>query len=114
MFFEIFVYKVIIMEIVEIINSRIDLKKNLLEVSFRTIEDSEDEMREDKIDYSLVTEYGYIIESESFDFFIYEEDEDDEDYYDDGEIFIDESELISFLNEYYTVNPENIPRSELF
>ena len=114
MFFEIFVYKVIIMEIVEIINSRIDLKKNLLEVSFRTIEDSEDEMREDKIDYSLVTEYGYIIESENFDFFIYEEDEDDEDYYDDGEVFIDESELVSFLNEYYTVNPENLPRSEMF
>ena len=49
------------MEIIEIVTSRIDLEKNLLEVSFRTIDDSDDEIREDKIDYNLVEEYGYSI-----------------------------------------------------
>ena len=59
------------MEIIEIVSSRIDLEKNLLEVSFRTIDDSDDEIREDKIDYNLVEEYGYTIEDESFDFFVF-------------------------------------------
>jgi len=102
------------MEIIEIVNSRIDSEKNLLEVSFRTIDDSDDEIREDKIDYNLVEEYGYAIEDESFDFFDFDDEEEDEDYILDEEIPIDESELIAFLNEYYTVNPDNIPKSELF
>jgi len=102
------------MEIIEIVNSRIDLEKNLLEVSFRTIDDSDDEIREDKIDYNLVEEYGYAIEDESFDFFDFDDEEEDEDYILDEEVPIDESELVAFLNEYYTVNPDNIPKSELF
>jgi len=102
------------MEIIEIVNSRIDSEKNLLEVSFRTIDDSDDEIREDKIDYNLVEEYGYAIEDESFDFFDFDDEEEDEDYILDEEVPIDESELIAFLNEYYTVNPDNIPKSELF
>jgi len=102
------------MEIIEIVNSRIDSEKNLLEVSFRTIDDSDDEIREDKIDYNLVEEYGYAIEDESFDFFDFDDEEEDEDYILNEEVPIDESELIAFLNEYYTVNPDNIPKSELF
>ena len=102
------------MEIIEIVSSRIDLEKNLLEVSFRTIDDSDDEIREDKIDYNLVEEYGYTIEDEYFDFFVFEDEEEEEDYILDEEVPIDESELIVFLNEYYTVNPDNVPKSELF
>ena len=102
------------MEIIEIVSSRIDLEKNLLEVSFRTIDDSDDEIREDKIDYNLVEEYGYTIEDESFDFFVFEDEEEEEDYILDEEVPIDESELIVFLNEYSTVNPDNVPKSELF
>lgn len=102
------------MEIIEIVTSRIDLEKNLLEVSFRTIDDSDDEIREDKIDYNLVEEYGYEIEDESFDFFDFDDEEDDEDFIFDEEVPIDENELIAFLNEYYTVNPDNLPKSELF
>ena len=63
------------MEILEILNYNINLKSNILDVSFRTIEDAEDEQRTDKIDYSLVEEYGYDITTEDFDFF---EDIDDE------------------------------------
>ena len=100
------------MEILEIVSSRIDTDKNLLEVQFRTITDSEDEIREDKVDYSLVLEYGYVLEDETFDLFDDFYDEEDEDYsFDDDTIDIDENELISFLNEYYMVNPDSLPKS---
>jgi hypothetical protein len=104
------------MEVLEIISSKIDMDKNLLEVQFRTISDSEDEIREDKIDYSLVLEYGYILEDETFDLFDDFYDEEDEDYqqYDEDSIEIDENELISFLNEYYMVNPDSLPKSTPF
>jgi hypothetical protein len=39
-------------------------------VSFRTIDDSDDEIREDKIYYNLVEEYGYAIEDESLSIFL--------------------------------------------
>lgn len=104
------------MEILEIISSRVNLDKNLLEVQFRTIDDSEDEVREDKIDYNLVSEYGYILEDETFDLFdeFYDDEDDDYPSYDEDTIEIDESELISFLNEYYMVNPESLPKSTPF
>ncbi len=103
------------MEILEIVSSRIDTDKNLLEVQFRTITDSEDEIREDKIDYSLVLEYGYVLEDETFDLFDNFYDDEDEDYsFDDDTIDIDENELISFLNEYYMVNPDSLPKSTPF
>lgn len=103
------------MEIIEIISSKVNLDKNILEVSFRTNQDSEDEIREDKIDYNLVDEYGYVLEDESFDFFSLGDDEDEEYEFDEFEdVQIDENELMSFLNEYYMVNPDNLPRAESF
>jgi hypothetical protein len=46
-------------------------------------------------------------------------DEDDEDllFEEDpeaGDILIDEDQLISFLNEYYTVNPNILPKAEIY
>ena len=97
------------MEIKEIVNYFLNSEKNILEVTFRTIEDNEDDIRIDNIDYELVTEYGYELESDSFSFF---DDEDEEDeFIDDEKIELDEEELMSFLNEYYTVNPNSIPKS---
>jgi hypothetical protein len=96
------------MEIKEIVSHYLDLDKNILDVTFKTIEDDEDETRTDKIDYLLVTEYGYNIETESFNFFI----DDSEEETNEG-IEIDEEELISFLNEYYTVNPKYLPKKEI-
>jgi len=59
----------------------------------------------------LVEEYGFELETISFDFL----DEDiDEDLDEEPKIELDEDELISFLNEYYTVNPHAIPKSELY
>lgn len=99
------------MEIKEVISYFVNSDLNILEVSFRTIEDNEDVLRTDDIDYNLVSEYGFELETISFDFL-------DEDFSDDIEeepkIELDEDELISFLNEYYTVNPDALPESELY
>ena len=106
------------MEILEILNYNIDLKSNILDVTFRTIEDAEDEQRIDRIDYSLVEEYGYDITTEDFDLF---DDIDDDDDYEDEDDFdfeeditVDEEELISFLNEYYLVNPASLPKATIY
>jgi hypothetical protein len=99
------------MEIKEIINHYLDLEKNILDVTFKTIEDDEDESRTDRIDYLLVLEYGYDIVIETLDFF---NDTDDDDEYEINEdVEIDDEELISFLNEYYTVNPNSLPKKEI-
>lgn len=99
------------MEIKEIVSYFLNSESNLLEVSFRTIEDDDEELRVDNIDYNLVSEYGFELETESFNFF-------DEEYEDDllteEKIELDEDELISFLNEYYTVNPNSIPEAEIY
>ena len=65
------------MEIKEIISYFLNPDTNVLDVSFRTIEDSEEVLRTDNIDYTHVEDYGFNLVSESFDFFD-EEFEDDE------------------------------------
>ncbi len=100
------------MEIKEILNYYLNKDNNLLEVSFRTIEDSEDLVRVDNIDYSFVEEYGYELESESFDFFGAQEEDDEFINEEDSDTELDETELLNFLNEYYTVNPNSLPSSQ--
>ena len=98
------------MEIKEIISYFLNTDSNILEVSFRTIDDNEDVLRNDQIDYTLAEEYGYELETESFDFF----EDDDEDEITVAETELDEEILISFLNEYYTINQNSIPKSEFY
>jgi hypothetical protein len=44
-----------------------------------------------------------------------DEDEDyEDDDYEDDEIFVDDQEVTSFLNEYYLIYPTKLPNSELF
>jgi hypothetical protein len=103
------------MEIVEIISYSVNLKKNILEVSFRTMDDSDDVVREDRMDYSLAEEYGYELEEEDFDlFFDIDEEEDFEEDLDINEVLLDEDQLMSFLNEYYTVNPKSLPKPDVY
>jgi hypothetical protein len=97
------------MEIKEIVDYFVNTETNILEVNFRTIDDSEDEVRVDNIDYSIVSEYGYDLETESFDFF--DDEEDDDSYSEEEKIELDVDDLISFLNEYYTLNESSIPKS---
>jgi len=100
------------MEIKEVLNYYLNKDNNLLEVSFRTIEDSEDLVRVDNIDYSFVEEYGYELESESFDFFGAQEEDDEFINEEDSDTELDETELLNFLNEYYTVNSNSLPSSQ--
>jgi hypothetical protein len=99
------------MEIKEVISYFVNSDSNILEVSFRTIDDNEDVLRTDNIDYTLVEEYGFELETISFNFF---DDELSEDSEEESKIELDEDELISFLNEYYTVNQNAIPKPEFY
>ena len=101
------------MEIKEIVSYFLNTESNILEVSFRTINDSEDVLRTDNIDYLISEEYGYILESEDFGFYN-DEFEDEEDYYEDPKIELDEEVLMSFLNEYYLIYPKKLPEAQLF
>lgn len=100
------------MEIKEIVNYYLNNETNILEVSFRTIDDSDEVMRNDSIDYSVVEDYGFDLVTESFDFF--DEEFEDELGGESEETELDEQELITFLNEYYTINSDLLPRAQLY
>jgi hypothetical protein len=102
------------MEIKEIVSYFLNSESNILEVSFRTIEDEDDVLRTDNIDYSITEEYGFVLESESFGFYDDEFDDEDEVFEEELKIELDEDELISFLNEYYEINPKSLPKPELY
>ena len=101
------------MEIKEIISYYLNGDTNIIEVSFRTIDDEEDVLRNDTIDYTIVEEYGFDLITESIDFF-----DDDDDFeggiFEEETIELDEDELIVFLNEYYLINPSQLPKSEFY
>ena len=99
------------MEIKEIVSYYFNNEANLVDVSFRTIEDEEDVVRVDTIDYSVIESYGFDLITESFDFF---DDDLEDDLFEETKIELDEDILISFLNEYYIVNPSSIPDPEFY
>jgi len=101
------------MEIKEIISYYFNEDTNIIEVSFRTIDDEEDVLRNDTIDYNIVEEYGFDLVTESFDFFGVDDDFDG-DVYEKETIELDEDELIVFLNEYYMINPLQLPKNEFY
>lgn len=104
----------LIMEIKEIISYYLNGDTNLIEVSFRTIDDEEDVLRNDTIDYTIVEEYGFDLITESFDFFGIDDDEIEGGVFEQEMIELDEDELLIFLNEYYMVNPVQLPKSEFY
>jgi hypothetical protein len=99
------------MEIKEIVSYFLNPNSNILEVTFRTIDDEDDSIRTDNIDYSIVKEYGFSVEVE---YDITEEMDEDELWEKNYIVELDEEELTSFLNEYYEVNPTSLPKSELY
>jgi len=99
------------MEIKEIVSYYFNNETNLVDVSFRTIEDEEDVVRIDTIDYSVVESYGFDLITESFDFF---DDDLEDELFEEVKIELDEDILTSFLNEYYIVNPDSIPGPEFY
>lgn len=100
------------MEIKEIVSYFLNSDSNILDVSFRTIEDDEEVMRTDSIDYSIVGDYGFDLVTESFDFF--DDEFEDDEILPMDKVELDEDELLTFLNEYYTINPESLPKSEFY
>ena len=100
------------MEIKEIVSYFLNSDSNILDVSFRTIEDDEEVMRTDSIDYSIVEDYGFDLVTESFDFF--DEEFEDDEVLNIDRVELDEDELLTFLNEYYTINPDALPKSEFY
>jgi hypothetical protein len=98
------------MEIKEIISYYIHEKARTLEVSFTLMSDSEDEVRNDILSISEAEDFGYKLIQDDFDIF----EEEDFEIEDDEFETVDEEILISYLNEYYVVNPDRLPSPELF
>lgn len=99
------------MEVVEIISNFINKDNNVVEVEFRMRGDSEDTVRVDTIEFEYLQDFGYGENFFAFDLF----EDDDEDWdlgFEDEEFFIDEDDLISFLNEYYLVYEDKLPGAE--
>ena len=103
------------MEIKELVSYYLNDLSKTLDVTFRTTLDGEDEIREDKINFDEITDFGYNFVSDTTDNYreLLDEDYEDDDYEED-EIFIDDQEVTSFLNEYYLIYPTKLPDSELF
>lgn len=102
------------MEIQELVYFYILEESRTIEVSFRLTTDGEDELRTDFIEISEAEDFGYNIITEELDFmndYIDDEDEMGEDWSDI--LNIDEDNLISFLNEFYVINPQKLPKAEL-
>jgi len=100
------------MEIREIFET--NLSSNNLEVKFRTNEDSDEVIRTCIFDIDEIIEYGYEIFKIPNIVNDFDEDSLEEEYeLNDWETDIDETELTSFMNEYFSIN-ENIPDAEIY
>jgi hypothetical protein len=104
------------MEIKELVGYYVNDTSQTLDVSFRLITDNEDTIRTDQINLDDAESFGLNLEDNNNDPF----DSDDDDYFAEmirsyeSDFEVDEDELVSFLNEYYTVNPKKLPKPELF
>jgi hypothetical protein len=97
------------MEIQELIFFYLHENINTVEVHFRLNIDSEEEMRTDFISLNEASDFGYEIIMEDYN----TQDEDDEhEFYWLESPSIDEDNLMIFLNEYYVINPDKLPKPE--
>jgi len=103
------------MEIREIISFYVNTANEVLEVDFRLIEDDDSHVRTDKIELSELQDFGLQINHEHLDMMDdIMEDYDDLDDEEEPIEELDRDELLSFLTEYYTVNPNKLPDASLF
>jgi hypothetical protein len=104
------------MEIKELVGYYVNDTSQTLDVTFRLMTDSEDMIRTDQIDLDEAESFGLNFGINNNDSF----DSDDDDYLDEMirnyeiDLEVDEDEVVSFLNEYYMVNPKKLPKPELF
>jgi hypothetical protein len=99
------------MEIRELVSYYLYEDTKRIEVTFKLSLDSEDEVRNDIINLEEAEEFGYNLIEDNNDFFQFDDEEDEDDF--DDFVDIDEDLLISFLNEYYIVNPNKLPKPEI-
>ena len=103
------------MEIKELVSYYINETSHMLEVTFRTLTDNDDEIRTDQIVLEEIETFGYNISNNFKEDFYDEDDEEFEDMFDDfEEEELDEDEIVSFLNEYYLIYPKKLPEAQLF
>jgi len=98
------------MEIKELTAFFVDKETSILDVTFRLIDDSDDTIRQDQIDYDLTEEYGYSIIPNQLS--IPDDELPDSEIDEFEDIDVDKLELINFLTEYYTVNPNLLPKPQ--
>jgi hypothetical protein len=108
------------MEIKEIVNHYVNFTNDILEVSFRTIDDEDTELRNAEIPVVEIIAFGYdFIKNDSSLLEMFEDEDDgDDEFFDEYSLNKNESldihDLMSFLNEYYLVYPDQLPKKELF
>jgi hypothetical protein len=108
------------MEIKEIVNHYVNFTNDILEVCFRTIDDADNELRNAEIPVVEIIAFGYdFIKNDSSLLEMFDSDNDgDDEFFDETSLikdeFLDVYDLMSFLNEYYLVYPEQLPKKELF
>jgi hypothetical protein len=107
------------MEVSELMSYYINDISNTLDVSFKLVGDEDEFMRVDEIDLTEVETFGYKLKDEiDIDLFDgYEEEinyEDETITFDKNDSEFNHYEVITFLNQYYLIYPENLPNSELF
>ena len=103
------------MQVKDLITFYINDSSKTIDVTFRLETDGDDEIRNDSILIEEVKTYGYEFLNES-NLEMYDDEDLFEETFNDNyfEDQIDETEIISFLNEYYMINPNKLPPSELF
>jgi hypothetical protein len=101
------------MEIKDLESFYINETSQTLDVTFRVLNDNEDEIRTDQIDLSETKTFGYEFLKDETDDLWGDEDDDFFGTYDE-EFEMDEEEIISFLNEYYLIYPNRLPEPQLF
>jgi hypothetical protein len=101
------------MEIKDLESFYINETSQTLDVTFRVLNDNEDEIRTDQIDLSETKTFGYEFLKDETDDLWGDEDDDFFGTYDE-EFEMDEEEIISFLNEYYLIYPNRLPDTQLY
>jgi hypothetical protein len=94
------------MEVIEVIFYQINHNDDTITVEFRLNEDTSLETRLDTIDLKEADDFGFKLITEDSEFF----DNDDENDYDLDDI--NEDELLSFLNEYYMIYSDRLPKKD--
>lgn len=99
------------MEIREIISYSLDDTLEKLDVKFKLISDDDDEIRKDKINFDEIKNFGYEFLLENFDDF---EDEEIEDFlFEEFEEDLNKEDIRAFLQEYYLIFPDKLPKPKI-